>query len=33
MQMFELHPQEYEQLKQRLANSPFWVPGAGGQSE
>jgi hypothetical protein len=33
MQMFELQSQEYEQLKQRLANSPFWVPGAGGQSE
>ncbi len=29
MQLFELHPTEYEQLKQRLQGSPFWVLGSG----
>ena len=29
-QTAELHPQEVEQLKQKLAGSPYWVLGAGG---
>lgn len=28
-QTFELHPQEVGQVKQQLANSPYWVLGAG----
>jgi len=29
-QTAELHPQEVEQLKQKLAGSPYWVLGSGG---
>ena len=32
VQMFELHPEQFEQLKTQLAGSPFWILGSGAAS-